>query len=177
MPNVDDRCCDFQMEWIIRLWEVSVDKMKDDYEVTYSFDDIPKEITYSWLKKFWDFDISTWKSKTDDRAFPGTFYGNRFYDIFEFNSYEIVEDMLKYITKTCQKLTKKKHNVIDVQIVPQDLKIPALEISIHQTNERINKLEKLLNERIDELELLVSANLTKHENLINELTHKSNKNK
>ena len=68
MPNVDDRCCDFQMEWIRRLWEVSVDKMNDDYNVTYSFDDIPKEITYSWLKKFWDFDISTLKPKTDDRA-------------------------------------------------------------------------------------------------------------
>ena len=179
MPNVDDRCCDFQMEWIRRLWEVSVDKMEDDYEVTYSFDDIPKEITYSWLEKFWDFDISTWKPKTDNRAFPGTFYGKRFYDIFEFNSYEIVEDMLKYIQKTCKKITKKKRNVIDdlmvdVQIVPQDLKIPALEIAMQQTKERIDKLEKLLNERMDELELFISANLTKHEDLINELTHKSN---
>ena len=63
---------------------------------------------------------------------------------------------------------------LDISKIKPNVKIPALEISIHQINERIDKLEKLLNERIDELELLVSANLTKHEDLINELTQKSN---
>ncbi len=53
-----------------------------------------------------------------------------------------------------------------------NLKIPALEISIHTTNERIDKLEKLINERLDELERFDSANFSKHEHLIDELTQK-----
>ena len=73
--------------------------------------------------------------------------------------------------KTCRKLKNKKRDVIEDLIVDDskispDLKISALETSLFTTNERINKLEKLLNERIDELELFDSANFTKHENLI-----------
>ena len=107
MPNVDDMCFNFRREWIRRLWEISVDKMKYDYEVNYDLE-IPEEIFYLWYHKFWDFNISTWKPKEDDRAFPGTFYGNSFYDVFEFMSYEVVDDMLKYIIKTCRKLTKEE---------------------------------------------------------------------
>ena len=172
--GIDDECADFGYEWIRRLWRIAAWKMKNDYDVDELFDNIPEDMLYSWHHKFWYFDTAHWTTKIDNRSLPGTRYNSELKCIFEFNSYEIVDDMMKYIMKTCQKLTKKKHNVIDVQIVPQDLKIPALEISIHQTNERINKLEKLINERMDELELFVSANLTKHENLINELTQKNN---
>ena len=62
--------------------------------------------------------------------------------------------------------------MVDTSKVKPNLKIPALEIFIHTTNERIDRLEKLLNERIDELELFDSANFTKHGNLIDELTQK-----
>ena len=65
-----------------------------------------------------------------------------------------------------------KDLMVDTSNIKPNIQIPALEISIRLTNERINRLEKLLNERIDELELLVSANLSKHENLIDELTQK-----
>ena len=65
-----------------------------------------------------------------------------------------------------------KDLMVDTSNIKPNIQIPALEISIRLTNERINKLEKLLNERIDELELFDSANFTKHENLIDELTQK-----
>ena len=105
MPNVDDECWNFRSEWIIRLLKISIDKMKYDYEVNYDLE-VPKEIFDLWYHRFWDFNISTWKPKEDDRAFPGTFYSNRFYDVFEFMSYEVVDDMLKYIKKTCRELSK-----------------------------------------------------------------------
>ena len=178
--GVDDACCDFQFEWIRRLWDESVWKMKSDYEVNESFDDIPEDIKYSWRDKFWYFDTAKWTNKIDNRSLPGTRYNSEFCRVFEFNSYEIVDDMMDYIMKTCPKLTKKKRNVIndlmtesripklmvDTSNVKPNVNIPALEILIHSTNERIDRLEKLLNERIDELELFDSANFTKHENLI-----------
>ena len=67
-----------------------------------------------------------------------------------------------------------KDLMVDTSNIKPNIQIPALEISIRLTNERINRLEKLLNERIDELELLVSANLSKHDDVINELKQKSN---
>ena len=184
--GIDDMCCDFTFEWIRRLWEEAVWKMKSEYKVNESFNDIPKDVQYSWRDKFWYYDTAKWTNKIDNRSLPGTFYNSEFCSIFEFNSYEIVDDMMDYIMKTCPKLKKKKRNVIDdfldkshindlmvddLKISP-DLKISALETSLYTTNERINKLEKLLNERIDELELFDSANFTKHENLIDELTQK-----
>ena len=180
--GVDDACCDFQFEWIRRLWDESVWKMKSDYKVNESFDDIPEEIKYSWRDKFWYFDTAKWTNKIDNRSLPGTRYNSEFCRIFEFNSYEIVDDMIDYIMKTCPKLRKKKRSVLDdlmlntesqipklmvddTKISP-DVKISALETSLYKINERIDKLEKLLNERLDELELFDSANFTKHENLI-----------
>ena len=62
--------------------------------------------------------------------------------------------------------------MVDTSNVKPNVNIPALETSLYTTNERINRLDKLLNERIDELELFDSANFTKHENLIDELTQK-----
>ena len=56
--------------------------------------------------------------------------------------------------------------MVDTSNVKPNVNISALEILIRTTNERIDRLEKLLNERIDELELFDSANFTKHENLI-----------
>ena len=184
--GIDDMCCDFTFEWIRRLWEEAVWKMKSEYKVNESFDDIPKDVQYSWRDKFWFFDTAKWTNKIDHRSLPGTFYNSEFCRIFEFNSYEIVDDMMDYIMKTCPKLTKKKRSVledflaksqmndlmVDTSNVKPSLQIPALEVSIHLTNERINKLEKLINERLDELELFDSANFTKHENLIDELTQK-----
>ena len=168
--GIDDECADFHWEWIRRLWRIAAWKMKNDYDVDELFDNIPEDMLYSWHHKFWYFDTAHWTTKTDNRSLPGTRYNSEVSCIFEYNSYEIVDDMMKYIKKTC-----KKRNVIDkISAIKPNLNIPALEISIHQTNERINKLEKLINERMDELELFVSANLSKHENLINELTHKSN---
>ena len=148
--GVDDMCCDFHWEWMKRLWEESVSKM-DDYEVTYSFDDIPEEITYTWYHKFWNFDTAYWTTKIDNRSLPGRRYSSEVNCIFEFYSYEIVDDMMKYIQQTCQKLAKKKRNVIDdlmvdVSIVPKDSRIPKLEIAMQQIKERVIKLEKLLNE-------------------------------
>ena len=178
--GVDDECADFQMEWIRRLWRIAVSKM-DDYEVTYSFDDIPEEITYTWYHKFWHFDTAYWTTKIDNRSLPGKCYSSEVSSVFEFNSYEIVDDMMDYIMRTCPKLTKKKRSVlddlkpklmVDTSKVKPNLKIPALEVSIQLTNERINRLDKLLNERLDELELFDSANFSKHENLIDELTQK-----
>ena len=177
--GVDDMCCDFSNEWIRRLWEESVWKMKSDYKVNESFDDIPEDIQDSWHDKFWFFDTAKWTNKIDHRSLPGTFYNSEFCRIFEFNSYEIVDDMMDYIMKTCPKLTKKKRSVledflaksqmndlmVDTSNVKPNGNIPALEISIHTTNERISKLEKLINERLDELELFDSANFTKHENI------------
>ena len=173
-------CCDFTFEWIRRLWEEAVWKMNSDYEVNESFNDIPEDVQYLWHDKFWFFDTAKWTNKIDNRSLPGTFYNSEFCRIFEFNSYEIVDDMMDYIMKTCPKLTKKKRSVLDDLMtesripklmvddskISPDLKISALETSLYTTNERINKLEKLLNERIDELELFDSANFTKHENLI-----------
>ena len=184
--GIDDMCCDFTFEWIRRLWEEAVWKMKSDYEVNESFNDIPKDVQYSWRDKFWFFDTAKWTNKIDNRSLPGTFYNSEFRRIFEFNSYEIVDDMMDYIMKTCPKLKKKKRSVledflaksqmndlmVDTSNVKPNGNIPALEISIHTTNERIDKLEKLINERMDELELFDSANFTKHENLIDELTQK-----
>ena len=178
--GIDDECCDFQFEWIRRLWEEAVWKMKSEYKVNESFNDIPKDVQYSWRDKFWYFDTAKWTNKIDNRSLPGTFYNSEFCRIFEFNSYEIVDDMMDYIMKTCPKLTKKKRSVledflaksqmndlmVDTSKISPDLKISALETSLYTTNERINKLEKLLNERLDELELFDSANFTKHENLI-----------
>ena len=138
MSRVDDRCYDFHWEWMKRLWNIAVSKM-DDYEVTYSFDDIPDNITDAWHHKFWYFETENWKTKIDNRSLPGTQYNSEVSYIFEYNSNEIVDDMMKYIKKTCQKLTKKKRDVIvdlmvDVQIVPQDLRIPKLEIAMHTIN-------------------------------------------
>ena len=62
--------------------------------------------------------------------------------------------------------------MVDTSKVKPNLKIPALEISLYTTNERIDKLEKLINERLDELELFDSANFSKHEHLIDELIQK-----
>ena len=58
---------------------------------------------------------------------------------------------------------------IDTSSIKPDFKIVKLEIAINETNRKIAKLEKDLNERMNELELMVSANLTKQENIINEL--------
>ena len=180
MSHVDDECADFSYEWIRRLWRISVWKMEDDYEVNGLEDNIPEDMKYVWHDKFWYFDTAKWTNKIDHRSLPGTCYNSEFCRIFEFNSYEIVDDMMDYIMKTCPKLTKKKRSVledflaksqmndlmVDTSNVKPNGNIPALEISIHTTNERIDRLEKLLNERIDELELFDSANFTKHENLI-----------
>ena len=175
--GVDDMCCDFHWEWIRRLWKESVWKMKSEYEVNESFDDIPVDITNSWYNKFWYFDTAHWTNKIDNRSLPGTRYNSEVSCIFEYNSYEIVDDMIKYIKKTCRKLKNKKRDVIenlmvDDSNVKPNVNILALETSLYTTNERIDKLEKSLNEQIDELELFDSANFTKHENLIDELTQK-----
>ena len=175
--GVDDECSDFGYEWIERLWNTAVWKMKNDYDVDALFDNIPEDMLYSWHDKFWYFDTAKWTTKIDNRSLPNTRYNSMVRCIFEFNSYEIVDDMIKYIKKTCRKLKNKKRDVdlmVDTSAIKSNVNIPALEISIHQTNERINKLEKLINERMDELELFVSANLTKHEDIINELTQKNN---
>ena len=179
--GVDDLCCDFTFEWIRRLWEESVWKMKSEYKVNESFDDIPEDVQYLWRDKFWFFDTAKWTNKIDNRSLPGTCYNSEVHCIFEFMSYEIVDDMMDYIMRTCPKLTKKKRSVlddlkpklmVDTSKVKPNLKIPALEVSIQLTNERINRLEKIINERLDELELFDSANFSKHENLIDELTQK-----
>ena len=103
MPNVDDECWNFRSEWIRRLWKISIDKMKYDYEVNYDLE-VPKEIFDLWYHKFWYFDTAKWTTKIDDRSLPGTRYGSMVSHIFEYNSYEIVDDMIKYIKKTCRKL-------------------------------------------------------------------------
>ena len=178
--GIDDECADFGYEWIRRLWRIAAWKMKNDYDVDELFDNIPEDMLYSWQHKFWYFDTAHWTTKIDNRSLPGTRYNSELKCIFEFNSYEIVDDMMDYIMKTCPKLTKKKRSVledflaksqmndlmVDTSNVKPNGNIPALEISIHTTNERIDRLEKLINERIDELELFDSANFTKHENLI-----------
>ncbi len=106
--NVDDETCDSSYEWIERLFDVAVAKLEYDHEVNIKFDDVPEDIQDSWYDKFWDFDITTWTPRTDDRAFPDTYYGNKFYDIFEFNSYELVSDMLEYLEPLCRELTKEE---------------------------------------------------------------------
>ena len=141
--GIDDLCCDFQFEWIRRLWEEAVWKMKSEYKVNESFDDIPKDVQDLWHDKFWFFDTAKWTNKIDNRSLPGTFYNSEFCRIFEFNSYEIVDDMIKYIKKTCRKLTNQKRNadlMVDTSNVKPSLQIPALEVSIKLTNELINKL-------------------------------------
>ena len=70
--GIDDMCCDFHWEWIRRLWEEAVWKMKSDYEVNESFNDIPKDVQYSWRDKFWFFDTAKWTNKIDHRSLPGT---------------------------------------------------------------------------------------------------------
>ena len=175
MSHVDDECADFEFEWIRRLWRIAAWKMEDDYEV--NADDITEDMKYSWHDKFWYFDTKNWTTKIDNRSLPGTRYNSEVSCIFEYNSYEIVDDMMKCIMKTCRKLKNKKRDVIeDLMVDTSNVKpngnIPALEISIHTTNERIDKLEKLLNERMAECERFVDAYLTKQEHLINELTQK-----
>ena len=181
--GVDDECADFTFEWIRRLWNVSVSKMKSEYKVDALFDNIPEDMLDLWHDKFWHFETAKWTNKIDHRSLPFTCYNSEVHCIFEFMSYEIVDDMIDYIMRTCPKLTKKKLIVLDdlkpklmvdtSKVKPKpNLKIPALEVSIQLTNERINRLDKLLNERLDELELFDSANFSKHENLIDELTQK-----
>ena len=174
--GIDDLCCDFQFEWIRRLWEEAVWKTNSDYKVNESFDDIPKDVQYLWRDRFWCLDTAGWTTKIDNRSLPGTRYNSEFCRIFEFMSYEIVDDMIKYIIRTCPKLRKKKRSVLESQTsllrqtpdlmlntesqipklmveddlnISPDLKISALETSLYTINERIDKLEKLINERID----------------------------
>ena len=86
MSHVDDECADFHWEWMKRLWRIAVWKMKNDYEVTFSFDDIPDNITNSWHHKFWYFDTAHWTTKTDNRSLPGTRYNSEVSCIFEYNN-------------------------------------------------------------------------------------------
>ena len=109
--GVDDECCDFGYEWIERLWNISLWKMKGIYEVEELFDNIPEYMLYLWHDKFWYYDTAKWTTKIDDRSLPGTRYNSQVKCIFEYNSYEIVDDMIKYIKKTCRELTvEEKEN-------------------------------------------------------------------
>ena len=102
--GVDDECCDFGYEWIRRLWSISLWKMKGNYDVDALFDNIPEDMLHLWHDKFWHFDTANWTTKIDHRSLPNTRYNSEVSCIFEFNSYEIVDDMIKYIKKTCRKL-------------------------------------------------------------------------
>ena len=62
--------------------------------------------------------------------------------------------------------------LFDTSNIKPNLKIPGLEVAIHDINHRISKLEKELNERMNELELMVSANFSKQEDIIHELVQK-----
>ena len=109
--GVDDECCDFGYEWIERLWNISLWKMKSIYKVEELFDNIPEYMLYLWHDKFWYYDTAKWTTKIDDRSLPGTRYNSQVKCIFEYNSYEIVDDMIKYIKKTCRELTvEEKEN-------------------------------------------------------------------
>ena len=109
--GVDDECCDFGYEWIKRLWNISLWKMKGIYKVEELFDNIPEYMLYLWHDKFWYYDTAKWTTKIDDRSLPGTRYNSQVKCIFEYNSYEIVDDMIKYIKKTCRELTvEEKEN-------------------------------------------------------------------
>ena len=102
--GVDDECCVFGYECIRRLWSISLWKMKGNYDVDALFDNIPEDMLHLWHDKFWHFDTANWTTKIDHRSLPNTRYNSEVSCIFEFNSYEIVDDMIKYIKKTCRKL-------------------------------------------------------------------------
>ena len=124
--GVDDECCDFGYEWIERLWNISLWKMKGIYEVEELFDNIPEYMLYLWHDKFWYYDTAKWTTKIDDRSLPGTRYNSQVKCIFEYNSYEIVDDMIKYIKKTCRELTVEEKENYRKKLMIEQVTLPQI---------------------------------------------------
>jgi hypothetical protein len=60
------------------------------------FPKIPKETFYEWCDKLWDFDVTTWRPQTDNRAWPDKNYTNRLRHVLESKAYDLKDEILRY---------------------------------------------------------------------------------
>jgi hypothetical protein len=65
--------------------------------VTRDLSNISKEKFNEWCDKLWDFDVTTWKPHTDDRAFPGTNYSNKLRHVLESKAYDLKDEIMEYL--------------------------------------------------------------------------------
>lgn len=61
------------------------------------FKDIPDDVVNKWYEFIWNYDVSKWKPRTDDRAFPDTLYTNKLYDVLEYLCYDLRDQMIEYL--------------------------------------------------------------------------------
>jgi hypothetical protein len=73
-------------------------KLSDELNIQ-SFPEISVKKFHEWRRKLWDFDVTTWKSHTDDRAFPNTKYSNKLHDVLESKSYDLMDEIIEFLLK------------------------------------------------------------------------------
>jgi hypothetical protein len=72
--------------------------------------EIPEEKKDEWHAKLWNFDITEWKPRSDDRAFPNTKYDNRLRSILECKAYDLKDEIMDYLkTHKGSELNEKKN--------------------------------------------------------------------
>jgi glutamyl/glutaminyl-tRNA synthetase len=59
--------------------------------------EIPEEKKDEWQAKLWNFDVTQWKPRSDDRAFPNTKYDNRLKCILECKAYDLKDEIMEYL--------------------------------------------------------------------------------